>query len=383
MRLLLLALCAALGGCANGVAYGPIPHAQYHADSRCSVTAPTPVEVAGPTLFFATSRLPDCRTPIMALMNFRSPVLRFGRFGQPTETKKAKTIPFTFDAEAAWWAALEARTRANEGRVLVYTHGYREEFFSSGRDTFQIARLADFKGPVIAYVWPSQGELLPYAVDETNMYWDGSNFRRFLQRLAEQPWTTEIVLVSHSLGARLVLPAVDYIDAKAAKDSSNISNIILASPDVDREDFERDIVGEVLATKRLKNNRRITVYASIKDRAMALSRGLHGYPRLGSPFCFNPSDPEAVIVGRKDRRCYPQAIGGLTIVDTSAVSRKVTGHSDFINSAAACRDFAAVLKGERAPAGRAATRFPHVFTLQDSTPANDAADREACRIVGR
>src|SRR3546814_20498696 len=56
---------------------------------------------------------------------------------------------------------------------------------------------------IIEYSWPSQGKILSYVVDETNMYHDVRNFRDFLKSLAEQQWVKEIVLVSHSLGARL------------------------------------------------------------------------------------------------------------------------------------------------------------------------------------
>src|SRR3546814_2242673 len=105
--------------------------------------------------------------------------------------------------------------------------------------------MTGFDGPIIEYSWPSQGKILSYVVDETNMYHDVRNFRDFLKSLAEQQWVKEIVLVSHSLGARLVVPAVAYVDRTSSRaDSSNISNIILASPDIDRETFERDIEEE-------------------------------------------------------------------------------------------------------------------------------------------
>lgn len=92
------------------------------------------------------------------------------------------------------------------------------------------------------------------------------------------------------LGARLVIPAIAYVDRTApSADSSNISNIILASPDFDRETFERDIANDVLALARVARDRRITAYAPRSDKALAASRALHGYPRLGSPYCFDPA----------------------------------------------------------------------------------------------
>src|SRR3546814_9438712 len=120
----------------------------------------------------------------------------------------------------------------------------------------------------------------------------------------EQQWVKEIVLVSHSLGARLVVPAVAYVDRTLSRaDSSNISNIILASPDIDRETFERDIEEEVLSARRVANNRRITAYVSRADKALAASRAIHGYPRLGSPYCFHPFAAAALQAQGLPARC--------------------------------------------------------------------------------
>ncbi|MEH6663079.1 MAG: hypothetical protein V7679_15645, partial [Parasphingorhabdus sp.] len=53
----------------------------------------------------------------------------------------------------------------------------------------------------------------------------------------------------------------------------------------------------------------------------------------------------------------------LTIIDTTAVSRGRSGHSNYLVSAPACRDFAAVVNGERMPDGREPTHLGHVFVL--------------------
>jgi hypothetical protein len=271
-------------------------------------------------------------------------------------------------------------------------HGYRETFVSNSRDSFQMKRLTEFAGPVIQYSWPSQGAFLGYLVDETNMSWDEQNFRRFLTKLATRGWTKEIILVSHSMGARMVIPAVEFVDRNSASaDASNISNIILASPDVDRQDFERDIAEEILSARRVANNRRITVYVSRRDKALALSRRLHGYPRLGSPFCFDPFEADALKANNLPERCYagtarrgmsPQQ-SGLTIVDTSDVGGKKSGHSDFLKTAPGCLDFKAVVGGERGrTAGRLPTALPHVFVLPKRYKVSQKEEFLKCRREG-
>jgi len=389
----ILALPWLVAGCVTPVEYGDIPHSAYVAADRCNPTAATQVNGNDKPFFFVTSRLPNCLTEDISLLNHRGDKVRYGRFEGPiaaaqdiVESKQG--VPLSFTEPQQWWTNLVDKMRAADGRVLVYVHGFKETFYTSSRDTAQISRLANFKGPVIQYSWPSQGALLKYPVDETNMYWDERNFRRFLMQLAQLPSTKEIVLVSHSLGARLVLPSVEYVDRNVTNsDSSVISNIILVSPDVDTQDFERDATEEILSGRRVRNDRRITVYASLHDRALSISDGIHGYPRLGRPRCFDPFEAADLKARNLPERCYAaqpkyaEAIDklALTIIDTTAISRGRTGHSNYLLSAPACRDFAAVVNGERMPDGRQATHLPHVFVLPP-IPKGDKPDHLAiCR----
>lgn len=376
----------ALSGCITPVKYGKVRHADYVADPRCTAQPGAAVDGAALPLFFATSRLPDCRTDDIRLLRHRGDRMRYGRFAAPVEVKigrdKALRTPLAFQDTADWWRALQAETDRKQGRVLLYVHGYRETFETTSKDAAQIQRMTGFDGPVIEYSWPSQGEILGYAVDETNMYHDVRNFRDFLKTLAERPWVKEIIIVSHSLGARLVVPAIAYVDrASPTADSSNISNIILASPDIDRETFERDIAGDVLAPARVARGRHINVYVSLKDKALAASRALHGYPRLGSPYCFDPFEAADLEAKGLPARCYPVAISGMTVIDTTDVSRTSTGHSNFLRSAVACRDFVDVVAGKRARPERVATELAHVFRLLPDPSVSKDDDDAICNRV--
>ncbi|MEP2990426.1 MAG: alpha/beta hydrolase [Parasphingorhabdus sp.] len=389
-----LALLLLLAGCISPVGYGKIPHSEYVAHPRCSPENDTSTAAANFPYFVVTSRLPDCRSDQVKLMHHRGDMVRYGRFDAPfaaPQSNKAgiSSAPLLLNNETQWWKDLAGQMGARDGRVLLYVHGFRETFVTSSRDAVQIARITDFDGPVIQYSWPSQGEFLKYAVDETNMYWDERNFRNFLMKLAQQKWTKEIVLVSHSLGARLVLPAVEYVDRNSSNaDSSNISNVILASPDVDRQDFERDIADEILAARRVKNKRRITVYASEKDRALKLSDDIHGYPRLGMPRCFDSFKAAKLKRRGLPERCYAThpkyedgpELSGLTIVDTTDVSHGGAGHSDYLRSASACQDFASVVSGETNNLQeRKPTHLPHVFLLAPYVNGTEPDHRLVCK----
>ncbi|WP_395635314.1 alpha/beta hydrolase [Sphingorhabdus sp.] len=391
----LLLLPMLLAGCTVAVEYGDIPHNVLAENPRCNPAQNDSASVSGKDYFIVTSRLPDCRGDNIKLTNHRADRVRFGRFSPPETIKPAKgdkqlVVPVAFQPEDAWWDGLRDAANLRNGRVLLYVHGYREKLQTTARDTVQIGAMSNFDGPIIHYSWPSQGNLLSYAVDETNMYWDQRNFRNFLTKLARTEWVKEIVIVSHSLGARLVTPAVEYVDRTSTNaDSSNISNIILASPDVDREDFERDIAEEVLAARRVNNDRRVTVYASLSDRALAVSRAVHGYPRLGSPYCFSPFEAKDLKAKGLPQRCFATktkyetepAKTGFTIIDTTDVSGGGAGHSDYLRSLAVCKDFAAVVNGARTTDDRVATAQAHVFTLRAPVKPTKEDIAAACKRV--
>ena len=389
----LLLLPMLLAGCTVAVEYGDIPHNVLAENPRCNPAQNDSASVNGKDYFIVTSRLPDCRGDNIKLTNHRADRVRFGRFSPPETIKPAKggkqlVVPVAFQPEDAWWDGLRDAANLRNGRVLLYVHGYRETLQTTARDAVQIGAMSNFDGPIIHYSWPSQGNLLSYAVDETNMYWDQRNFRNFLTTLARTEWVKEIVIVSHSLGARLVTPAVEYVDRTSTNaDSSNISNIILASPDVDREDFERDIAEEVLAARRVNNDRRVTVYASLSDRALAVSRAVHGYPRLGSPYCFSPFEAKDLKAKGLPQRCFATktkyqtepAKTGFTIIDTTDVSGGGAGHSDYLRSLAVCKDFAAVVNGARTTDDRVATAQAHVFTLRAPVKPTKADIAAVCK----
>ena len=391
----LLLLPMLLAGCTVAVEYGDIPHNVLAENPRCNPAQNDSASVSGKDYFIVTSRLPDCRGDTIKLTNHRADRVRFGRFSPPETIKPAKgdkqlVVPLAFQPEDAWWDGLRDAANLRNGRVLLYVHGYRETLQTTARDTVQIGAMSNFDGPIIHYSWPSQGNLLSYAVDETNMYWDERNFRNFLTKLARAEWVKEIVIVSHSLGARLVTPAVEYVDRTSTNaDSSNISNIILASPDVDREDFERDIAEEVLAARRVNNDRRVTVYASLNDRALAVSRAVHGYPRLGSPYCFSPFEAKDLKAKGLPQRCFATktkyqtepAKTGFTIIDTTDLSGGGAGHSDYLRSFAVCKDFAAVVNGARTTEDRVATAQAHVFTLRAPVKPTKADIAAVCKRV--
>uniref|UniRef100_UPI0025D73F69 alpha/beta hydrolase n=1 Tax=Novosphingobium sp. TaxID=1874826 RepID=UPI0025D73F69 len=231
----------------------------------------------------------------------------------------------------------------------------------------RIALDADFKGPVVALVWPSQQGVFKFAADETNNEWTRAYAVEVLRKLAGAG--LDLVLVSHSMGNRITADALGQLNERDPALARRVRTVVLASPDLDGGTFDRDAARIFAAPERT-----VTIYASSRDTALATSSRLHGYRRVGDLGC------KFARLGRplsKTDVCYPriEGAGEVRVIDTSAVSDSPFGHSDFIASPAASADLCRVINGH-ADTRQGRTVIPgytNVFALDPS-----AAVRSDC-----
>lgn len=330
-------------------------------------TCPPPGESAGVAethLYFVTTRNLRCdhRRPI------RFGELRgstsFGRF-EGAQTAADRRVTPVLRTPAAWLAELRSDAAGNGGRVLIYVHGYLNSFDEALDRMRLIRRLTGVTAPMLLFSWPSEDCALCYTRDEENALWTQPQFDEVLDTLLHDSAITEIVLVAHSMGNRILLRGIGTADASmAALSRQKLRTVVLASPDIDRAMFRRDYLSVVD-----QPDRSTVIYASQHDQALGLSRRLHGYPRAGQTVCTKTD-------GVRDRRAVcPVALrpgGNVLLVDTSPVHRG-NGHRDFVESPAAAMDFCRVLRGDANPPGREPVAdHPNVVLLTNGalTPAD-------------
>lgn len=321
--------------------------------------------------YVVSTRLPNCSGAKPSLTLQRTDKVRYGRFNTITEGAKfpkpeilSANNDLQFSSESAWLAQVAAQAAANDGTAILYTHGYNESYLETAARIAKISKVTQFKGPIIQYTWPSHRKLLRYATDTTNLELYKPQYTATVRKLASLPQVKSLILISHSLGGQLLLHALEDIDVQSEREiranrgpnlSRKLTNIILASPDIDKQIFERIASLHILNDRQIANGRRITVYGSAEDKAIRLSHVINGYERLGGTLCDDPATPlddDLVNIDRKAKpRCYanlPDAMSderrnGLHIIDTSEVSDSNSGHSDFVGSPEACTDFVAVV----------------------------------------
>jgi esterase/lipase superfamily enzyme len=183
-------------------------------------------------------------------------------------------------------------------------HGFNTTFADGARRTAQLAYDLGFDGAPILYSWPSQGSVEGYPADEESIQWTAAHLQGFLENVARNSGATAIQLVAHSMGNRALVNALSQLQTTAGA-ASQFKEVILAAPDIDVGVFSQ------LADALRSRAERVTIYASSRDAALALSHKFHSFPRVGE------SGANLVL------------LPGIDTVDATDVDTGLVGHSYF------------------------------------------------------
>ena len=177
--------------------------------------------------------------------------------------------------------------------------------------------------------------------DEDNIAWAQDYLDDLLLSLSAM--SDDITIVSHSMGARALLRAVERLDLEDRGRGGNVRRIVLASPDVDRDQVLR--ANGTLTRLLSQQNRTVLIYVSQRDIGNRASQWVHGYARLGSSDCRYDVVFARRSLGR-DGNCHLAVSNErLAIVETSATSADgIFRHHDFVDACAARVDLAAFFR---------------------------------------
>lgn len=166
--------------------------------------------------------------------------------------------------------------RTGKAEAFVFVHGFNVSFHEAAKRTAQMAYDMNFEGLPILYSWPSRGSILSYIADTAVVNLSGRRLSRFLEDVVARSGATRIHLIAHSMGNRAMTDALELFALRYKGPMPAFDQVLFTAPDLDAGLF-----GEMVHTIR-PAVRRITLYASNKDWALAFSRKLHGdSPRAG------------------------------------------------------------------------------------------------------
>ena len=226
-----------------------------------------------------------------------------------------------------FWTTL--RDSAPGKAPILYAHGFYISFERGCRRASLLRESLALEQPLVLFSWPSDGAILNYTRDESDLFWSVDPLHREVLRMIEVFGEGRVNLVAHSLGTRGVMLALIRLAQVSRANGPLVNQVVLIAPDIDAGIFRQYLpIIRPLA-------RNMTIYVSSKDSALEVSRRVHGYPRLGQ-------------AGE-----HLQDLAGIDIIDMSDIPmRSPSGHVYHLYHNAAVADLSALLRHDHTAAER-------------------------------
>lgn len=218
------------------------------------------------------------------------------------------TLP-TRQKEQSWWSkekavtgdvfiwnekeTLEGLSNSTSKDVFLFIHGYCNSFDDVILQAGRMKRDLVFKGNVMAFSWPSAGNMRSYDADEAHAE-NTTELDAFAYVLHKVVARTKaqggrVYVMAHSMGNRFLVHGLRrlYLDALGKdlaaqpKADRTLAMVAFAAPDVDLNLFT-PVLPNVVAMTKLTS-----FYYSTKDKALGLSHQIHSMTRAGLHPVFN------------------------------------------------------------------------------------------------
>jgi esterase/lipase superfamily enzyme len=165
--------------------------------------------------------------------------------------------------------------------VLLFVHGFNTSFDYAVLRAGQLQYDAEFPGKVMAFSWPSLGDMSQYKVDAQTAEQSYRALADVLDVLspsnADGTERGKVHVIAHSLGNRVFLGALHDLMSRGVwkDDEKHLGQVVLAAPDVGTSRFN-NTVGYALAVAD-----RLTYYYCRADLALATSQQINFYEPVG------------------------------------------------------------------------------------------------------
>lgn len=180
--------------------------------------------------------------------------------------------------------------RSHRTAPLLFVHGFNVSFDDALKQAAQIAFDLGYPG-VLAFTWPASHGVLGYARDQDSAEIAANYLVDFIDALAAELPQKRLSIIAHSMGARVVLAALEKFALRNKDNGVKIDAIVLAHPDIDRDRF-RQLLPSI---SRLGSH--ITMYVSRDDRALLVSKLLRGVNRAGGEVLVAPGVETIDVTG--------------------------------------------------------------------------------------
>lgn len=189
-------------------------------------------------------------------------------------------------------AAPRPATRMGKRDVIVFVHGYNENFQEALFRLAGMAADAQIDATPILFSWPSQGALSGYVADKDSVTYSRDYLVQTLTMLAADPRIGKITVLGHSMGGWLTAEALRQLRMTRQDRVLARLEVVLAAPDIDVDVFrsQMTVIGRMPQP--------MTVLVSKDDRALRVSSLITtDRPRVGALDVENPLVQEAAQKG--------------------------------------------------------------------------------------
>ena len=233
------------------------------------------------------------------------------------------------DSDAVFAEMRDELAASESDSAFVFVHGFNVPFNEAAQRTAQMAYDMNFSGVPILYSWPSRGSLLSYIADTAVVNLSGRRLTLFLEDVVRKSGARRVHLSAHSMGNRALTDALELYALRHEGEPPAFDQVLFTAPDLDAGLF-------VEMAKTIKSTaRRMTLYASNKDWALAVSRKLHG---------------DAARAGQGGNRIIHADI--FDSVDMTSVGDDMLAHSYYANNPSALTDILSLFWRDAPPQDR-------------------------------
>ncbi|MFB2550123.1 alpha/beta hydrolase [Ensifer soli] len=278
----LLVLGLALGGCAGRAAgvlvAGPTTEGASKVDL---LVATTRARTAQPGILFNGERATEVSTTEIVVSippdaNRKVGQVQWPKKLPPDPAKEFSTVSITPltrpEASRAW----VKRNMPENRRMLIFVHGFNNKYEDAVYRFAQIVHDSRADVAPVIFTWPSRATIFDYNYDKESTNYSRDALEELLRVAARDPAVGEITVMAHSMGSWLTIEALRQMAIRDGRVAKKISNVILASPDLDVDVFQKQL--DAMGADKPK----FTIFVSRDDRALTISRTISGnIDRLG------------------------------------------------------------------------------------------------------
>lgn len=155
--------------------------------------------------------------------------------------------------------------------VVVYVHGYYEDFERSCRRAATFKRRLGIDQAFVLFSWPANSTPLTYRDDVADLEASTPVFLEVLDEVGRRFGSQNVSIIGHSLGSRGLVQTLEQWPVSDEK----FRNLVLVAADIDRDIFVESLP---MLQSHIEN---VTVISSDRDLALKMSETVNRAPRLG------------------------------------------------------------------------------------------------------